>query len=284
MRDLVVFLAGRCSLLDVTSALMDLWVRSLELRGSHLTGLKLAPASIARRVAACASFYGWCEQSGVIPVSPARHVMRPAVSTDSPTVSLAVDQLARFVAQAETENGPVGVAIARLLGVNGLRVSEVVALNVEDFGGREDRALNTDGRFETRRHYTARIVGKGGKVAHVPIPADTEGAIRVVIGDRKIGPLFVSANGRRLDRFAVRRMARRWSLAAGVPVVSPHGLRHASITMQFEAGVPLADIQDTARHASPNTTRRYDRSRGALSRSGAYAADDYLARFGQSAD
>ena len=65
---------------------------------------------------------------------------------------------------------------------------------------------------------------------------------------------------------------------AAIPVhLTPHGLRHAAITIGLDAGVSLRDMQDVARHADPKTTRRNDRSRHALNRHATDAIAHYLA-------
>ena len=59
--------------------------------------------------------------------------------------------------------------------------------------------------------------------------------------------------------------------------LSAHSLRHTAITMALDAGVPLRDVQDYARHRDARTTRRYDHSRDSLDRNAAYAVAAYLA-------
>ena len=58
--------------------------------------------------------------------------------------------------------------------------------------------------------------------------------------------------------------------------MSAHSLRHTAITMALDAGVPLRDVQDYARHRDARTIRRYDHSRDCLDRSAVYAVAAYL--------
>ncbi len=67
---------------------------------------------------------------------------------------------------------------------------------------------------------------------------------------------------------------RRLAEAAGVGKLTPHGLRATMVTLALEQGMPLRDVQDSARHADPRTTRRYDRDRWSLNRSAAYRLAD----------
>jgi integrase len=74
-------------------------------------------------------------------------------------------------------------------------------------------------------------------------------------------------------------LVRRLAAAAGIGQadrLSAHSLRHTAITMALDAGVPLRDVQDYARHRDARTTRRYDHSRDSLDRSAAYAVAAYL--------
>ena len=80
------------------------------------------------------------------------------------------------------------------------------------------------------------------------------------VADRTDGPVFLAADGRRLDRHGAGRIVRKTARHAGiVNAVTPHTLRHAFITAALDAGVPLRDVQEAASHADPRTTMRYVR-------------------------
>ena len=134
-----------------------------------------------------------------------------------------------------------------LLGLNGLRVSEACATNIEDLG------------FE-RGHRTLRIVGKGNKPATVLVPR-TARTIDLAVGERHEGPILRRRDGQRLDRRTAHRWIRSIGKRAGLGTVHPHMLRAAFIMAALDAGVPLRDVQIAARHADPRTTTIYDRRR-----------------------
>ena len=91
-------------------------------------------------------------------------------------------------------------------------------------------------------------------------------------------PLFLAADGKRLDRDGAVRIVRRVTRRAGISKqVSPHTLRHAFITAALDAGVPLRDVQEAASHADPRTTMRYDRARTSLDRHATYIVATYIA-------
>jgi integrase/recombinase XerD len=82
-----------------------------------------------------------------------------------------------------------------------------------------------------RGHRTLTITRKGGKVVTIPLAPRTARAIDLATGERTEGPLFVTADGRRLDRHGAARIVRRVTRRAGIAKhVSPHTLRHAFIT------------------------------------------------------
>ena len=99
----------------------------------------------------------------------------------------------------------------------------------------------------------------------------------LAIGERDNGPIFITADGRRLDPGAsriVRRGARRAEITKAI---GPHTLHHAFITAALDAGVPMRDVQEAASHADPRTTMRYDRARVSLDRHATYIVSTYIA-------
>ena len=118
------------------------------------------------------------------------------------------------------------------------------------------------------------ITRKGGKVVTIPLAPRTARAIDLAIGERMEGPIFLAADGRRLDRHGGGRIARQ----AGITKkVGPHTLRHAFITAALDAGVPLRDVQEAASHADPRTTMRCDRARASLDWHATYIVAAYVA-------
>ena len=80
-----------------------------------------------------------------------------------------------------------------------------------------------------------------------------------------------------MDRFAADDVVKRIAREAGITKkISAHSLRHTFVTLSLDAGVSLRDVQDSARHADPRTTRRYDRARHSLDRHATYALGAYI--------
>jgi integrase/recombinase XerD len=113
-------------LFGVQRSHLELFARSMEAR-------RLMASTVARRLSTLASFYRYCEQEGHVERSPAAHLRRPKVDGESRTLGLDRNELSAFVVQAG-----IGThrdhALASLLGLNGLRVSEALNADIEDFG------------------------------------------------------------------------------------------------------------------------------------------------------
>ncbi len=169
-------------------------------------------------------------------------------------------------------------AVIRLLLHNALRVDELLGADISDLGS-------------DRGHQVLTVVGKGNRRAKVPLSPATLEAVHAYLDTRATGigetgwrgmggPLLATTSGARVRPSQLWELVRRLAAAAGIGEwdrLSAHSLRHTGITMALDAGVPLRDVQDYARHRDARTTRRYDHSRDSLDRSAAYAVAAYLA-------
>ena len=252
----------RATFLDVNA-----YARSLEEQRDPRTGRPLAPATVARKLSGLSSWYDFLTRLRAVEANPVGGADRPYVSRDhSATVGLAPEEVDALLAAADAEHGPAAErhrAALALLADLGLRVGELVSLDVEDLGWE-------------RGHRTVRFTGKGGRPrrrALTPAAGAALDAYLAVRGPAGAGPLFVTATGARIDRHAVFRLVRRLARTAGIAGwerLSPHSLRHAFATTARAEGVALEDVQDAMGHADPRTTRRYDRDRHNLDRDPAY--------------
>jgi integrase/recombinase XerD len=236
---------------------IECFARDLETRGR-------ARATITRRLCTVAGFYRYAVEEDLLDHSPAAHVRRPRLDYESHATGLDRNELGALLVAAGL--GTAGEhALISLLALNGLRVSEATGADIEALG-------------VERGHRTLVVTRKGGKVVTVPLAPRTARAIDLAVGERSEGPVFLSADGRRLDRHGAGRIIRRVARRAGITKpVGPHTLRHAFITAALDAGVPLRDVQEAASHADPRTTMRYDRARGTLDRHATYIVAAYVA-------
>jgi integrase len=143
----------------------------------------LAASTIDRRLSTVCGFYRFAHIDGRIASNPAQYVRRPKVP---PTDGHGMDrgELGTFLFTAERFDR-AHAARAVLLGLNGLRVSEACATNVEDLG------------FQ-RGHRTLQIVGKGNKPATIPLVPRTARTIDLAIGERHEGPIVRRRDNQRL--------------------------------------------------------------------------------------
>ncbi len=247
----------RIGLLDVRRTHIELFARWLEHNDA-------ASTTIARRLSTVAGFYRYCVEEELLTHSPATNVRRPRLRHEATIRGLDRNELGAFLVQAGL-SGARDHALACLLALNGLRVSEALGTNIADVG-------------LERGHHTLRVRRKGGKTVIVPLAPRTARTVYLVIGERAEGPIFTAADGARMNRHQATRMVQRLTKHAGIDKkISPHSLRHSFITAALDAGVPLRDVQEAASHADPRTTMRYDRARRSLDRHATYIVATFVA-------
>ena len=223
-----------------------------------------ARATIARRLCTIAGFYRYAIEEELLDHSPAAHVRRPRLDYESHAVGLDRNEVGALLVAAGLGTAAEHALIS-LLAINGLRISQALGADIDKLG-------------LERGHRTLTVLRKGGKIVTIPLAPRTARAIDLAIGERFDGPIFLRADGQRMDRHCASRIVRRVARRAGLDKrISPHTLRHAFITAVLDAGVPLLDMQEAASHADPRTTMRYDRARVSLVRHATYIVAAYLA-------
>jgi len=218
---------------------------------SRLVASGLASASITRKVSTLRSFYRYLRAEGVLEVDPMLGVRGPRRERRLPTF-LSHEQVETLIAAADTDS-PQGLrdrATLELLYASGLRVSEVVGLDVA--------GVDLDER-------TVRVRGKGARERLVLMGRPAARAVerylqegRPRLARRPEVALFLNREGGRLSQRAVQLMVRKHALAAGIErSVHPHLLRHTFATHLLEGGAELRVVQTLLGHASVNTTQIY---------------------------
>jgi integrase/recombinase XerD len=223
------------------------------------------PASVARRLSAVASWYGYLVAEDVLERSPAAHIRYPKVGRDSTTRGLTREE-AKAMLAAAAEYGRREAVLVSLGLLSGLRCAEMVLADVEDLG-------------QDRGHRTLDVIRKGGTRQRIPLAPPTVGAVDAYLEERQTGPLLVTRTGARISPSQTFRAVRLVARRAGIEEadrVSPHSLRHAFITLSLDSGAALRDVQDAAGHVDVRTTVRYDRARGKLDRNPTYGLTSYL--------
>lgn len=212
--------------------------------------------TLARRATAARVFTGWLARTGRAAGDAGAALGSPKPHQTLPAV-LRADE-ARALIDAATaladDGSPLGlrdVAMLEVLYATGIRVGELVGLDVDDV----DRDRNV-----------LRVFGKGRKERTVPFGRPAARALEMwlrsgrpgVVAEGAGGALFLGARGRRIDQRAVRRLVhQRLADVPGAPDMGPHGLRHTAATHLLEGGADLRSVQELLGHASLATTQRY---------------------------
>lgn len=225
--------------LQATRPHLELYVRWLEEQG-------WATSTIARRFGTVSGFYRFADIDELIPKNPAAHVTRPRVDKASQKRTVFSALEFGILQDVASKTGPMEHALIGLLGLRGLRIAEACQIDVED--------VTIKGGYDC-----VTLTRKGGKRVTLSLPVPVARAVRAAIQDRREGPLLLNSQGRRMDRAAATRVIRRLCRAAHMPEGrSPHSCRRTFVTTALAIGIPLADVQLAAGHASPTTTMIYN--------------------------
>jgi integrase/recombinase XerC len=212
-----------------------------------------ADATIARRAASTRTFFEYAARTGMTSRDVGAGLVSPKVRRRLPGV-LTQDQAAHLVAVPEEHDGPVGLrdrAVLELLYATGLRVGELVGLDIDDVD--LDRCV-------------LRAMGKGAKQRTVPFGEPARLAVlawrldgRSALARPDSGPaLFLGARGGRLGQRAVRELlAAHLRHVPRAPAIGPHGLRHSAATHLLEGGADLRSVQELLGHATLTSTQLY---------------------------
>jgi len=236
-------------------------------------------SSIARKISTLRSFFKYLIREQVISSNPAKSVSTPKVEKTLPT-TLTVDEAFRLMespqsipeksSEVSKENRLRDRAILELLYSSGLRVSELVGLNLNQ--------LDSDLGI-------ARVMGKGRKERIVPVGVKAIEALKAYLEERGVSrglrpggrasrramrlsepaagpegddPIFINSFGGRLTTRSVGRLVKKYTRHSGiVRKVSPHSLRHTFATHLLDAGADIREIQEMLGHSSLSTTQRY---------------------------
>jgi integrase/recombinase XerC len=251
--DLVAFLDHVARLGGRTPSDIDLstlrgWLGVLRTRGA-------ARATMARRSAALRTFTAWAHATGRTAADAGQLLASPKTRRSLPAV-LRVDEAVQLMSAAPDPDAPEAVllrdhVVVELLYAAGIRVSELVGLDVDDLD-RPRRLL--------------RVLGKGAKQRTVPYGVAAEDALdawltrgRPALATAASGPaLVLGVRGGRVDPRTIRTIVHRRAAAVpGAPDIGPHGLRHSAATHLLEGGADLRSVQEVLGHASLSTTQIY---------------------------
>lgn len=225
------------------------WLASLHTRGK-------ARSTIARRSTAARVFTAWLVRTGRAESDAGALLARPKAHRELPPALTQTNMrdVIDAIGASLPDGGPSDLrdlAIIELLYATGIRVGELVGIDIDD--------LDTGRRV-------VRVFGKGSKERVAPYGLPAADAVDAwltngrpaLATDASGAALFLGARGGRIDQRVVRRVVHdRLGRVEDVPDLGPHGLRHTAATHLLEGGADLRDVQEILGHASLGTTQIY---------------------------
>jgi len=220
---------------------------------SWLQDREYAQATVARKTAASKSYFSYLLDKGIIKEPVGTDISSPKVAKYTPIV-MTRDEIARLLDEPlrDEPNRPESIrdrAMLELLYATGMRVGEMVALDVEDVD------------METQ---VLRCVGKSGRERDIPVSDQALAALRDYIQnarpylcDEDTGALFVNHRGGRLTRQGFWLILKSYADHIGIQGITPHTLRHTYAIHALQDGQTVRDVQQTLGHVSPSTTNLY---------------------------
>lgn len=219
----------------------------------YLRDRRYLPATVARKVAATKSFFHHLFVSGAIAEDPTATIEAPTVEKKPPQ-TLSRDEVDRLREAPSLATGPKALrdtAMIELLYATGMRVSELVALNVDDL---------------SLASGTIRCLGRGVRERIIPIDDRTVRSLRSYLDDGRVTylksrdekALFLNPRGARLTRQGLWLIMKDYVDQAGIaPAVTPHTLRHSFAAHLLGTGAGLQEVQQLLGHSNLSTTQIY---------------------------
>jgi integrase/recombinase XerC len=213
----------------------------------------LSSRSMMRRVAALRAFFAFLRTRKLVQTDPTRQLAQRVNRRSVPTI-VGEERLEAMMSlpDAGTEAGLRDRAVLEFLYGSGVRLREMVALNVGDFLAADDQVI---------------VRGKGNKRRVVPFGGRAKSAVLAYWGVRFGGvapstharePAFTSRAVARVSPRTVQRIVKRYlTRVASVSKASPHALRHAFATHMLDHGADLRTVQELLGHSSLSTTQIY---------------------------
>ncbi|MFQ5933421.1 MAG: site-specific tyrosine recombinase XerD [Dehalococcoidia bacterium] len=247
--------------------------------GMDLRDRTFKSSTIARKVAAIKSFFAFLVDEGELETSPTENLSSPKVGRALPK-SLTVEEVNSLLERASSRTAPEGKrdwAMLELLYATGLRVTELVSLNVQDADLDNDQI---------------RCMGKGAKERILPIHQEASRALNEYLEGPRNNLLrhadepamFLNRRGDRLTRQGFWLILKGYAREVGIVTpITPHVLRHSFATHMLRGGAPLRHVQELLGHANISTTQVYthlasDHVRSEYDKAHLRAEETYLQR------
>lgn len=215
----------------------------------------LAPASLQRNLSSVRSFFNYLLKQNMIKNNPAKGIAAPRSGRHLPHV-LDVDQTSRLM-EINTSDDILAIrdkAILELFYSSGLRLTELVQLNLADY-----------------KDNKVRVLGKGNKQREVPVGKQAQHALALWLGRRselvsaELGDksdseraIFLGKRGKRISPRTIQKRISDWAIKQGIDIhVHPHMLRHSFASHILESSGDLRAVQELLGHSDISTTQIY---------------------------
>ena len=213
------------------------------------------PTTIARKLAALKTFFRYLESTGIITSDPIEKLDAPRIQRELPHI-LSQEQIANLFRQVvvETPAGKRDFAMLHLLYATGMRVSELISLNLSDFDA-EGATMVCPGRN-----------GRSKRERVLPLPAISVEATKRYLETARPGliirhpeeqALFLNHHGERLTRQGFWLIIKGYARRASITEITPHMLRHSFAILMLQEGMELRSVQELLGHAHISTTQVY---------------------------
>jgi integrase/recombinase XerD len=221
----------------------------------YLKAQSYAEATVARKVAAVKSFFGFLQAEGEIKTNPTEQLASPKVGKmlPKPLTVQEIDELLEQPARRTTPEAKRDRAMLELMYATGLRVTELVSLDMQDV------------QLEGEKPYV-RLIGKGNRERQIPLLDQPVQELKEyiqlarprLVGERDEMALFVNRRGERLTRQGFWLILKGYAQDAGIEGrVTPHTLRHSFATHMLRGGMDIHKVQELLGHANISTTQVY---------------------------
>lgn len=210
-----------------------------------------ADTTILRNFESVKNFYLYLKKKGMVEVNPADEIMSPKIAKKLPEI-LSFEEIERLllIPKSDDLKGSRDKAMLELLYASGMRVSELISMEIED--------VNLEMGFVNCHTESKTRIIPIGKICSEALSVYINTSRNVLIKDNTLTALFVNMNGERMSRQGFWKLIKSYAEKAGITKpITPHTLRHSFAAHLFENGADLRSIQVMLGHSDISSTQIY---------------------------
>lgn len=218
---------------------------------AYLNESGFAAATVSRSVASAKAFFHYCANEGIIHKDPTGILKAPKIEKKIPEI-LTMEEVNRLLEQpkGDTPKEIRDKAMLELLYATGIRVTELINLNVDD--------VNMQMCFITCRSGAKERVIPFGKEAKIAMSKYLDGGRAGIVEDLSSKVLFANCSGQQMSRQGFWKLIKYYAKKAGITAdITPHTLRHSFAAHLVENGADLHAVQEMLGHSDISTTQIY---------------------------